>query len=261
MKKLIVLSAMLWMIGMNIATACGGSALVYDVKVYLKDGTNFKGCFEMVGDGPGCYLDQNNQNEYTNDSAVFELFKLKQQYQSYNTNDTRVAIYEEIHIVQPKPINKAFEKMYLPKLGVVEANKTRFLDSTEIDKMVFWEVNYSERDWTQELLVGPKKMITTLDSAQFWNVANIQYEPSEDGFGYKVSALGLGDEVNDDFYEGIFLVNYNDRNNNEELIRLAKLKFRSGWEGEGDDYMMSWAAMKKWFWKRGVLVMELYEGC
>jgi hypothetical protein len=72
MKKL-MLSAIITVLTSATLKADLGSCLVYHAAFYLRDGTNFKGCFEVSGYNNEAYLDDNGVNPFCNDKGVLAL--------------------------------------------------------------------------------------------------------------------------------------------------------------------------------------------
>jgi len=266
-----------------------GSCVYYQAKFYLKDGTSFNGGFEVVGyDGPS-YLGQENTNEFCNDAGVFKLFKRMQwEYGRWQIEDEETGekdanfgkfqVYKNLDYVTPIKRGKS-NRYYKPTYGFIKKGDIVYLDSTEIEKMVFWDATYTQREWlTAEIIVGSQGMLDTIKKEKYWNSIVLDLENSKSDF----LAYSLYESM-----WGYELINYNSKNNEEELKRLAKLKlsfladtrrFYDAFKkknGIDKHEIMSNRLRRKaeealgnklqnardWLWKRGVVIIRINGTC
>jgi len=240
-----------------------GSCVYYQAKFYLKDGTTFNGGFEVVGyDGPS-YLGEENTNEFCNDEGIFKLFKrMQRQYgQRYFDEEYidygKFSVFKNLNYVTPLNRGKS-NKYYNPTYGFITKGDIVYLDSTEIEKMVFWDATYTKRAWlTSEIIVGSEGKPDSLS-----------FSREETMWGYEI-------------------INYNSRNNEEELKRLANLKlsflvdtqrFYESFKkknGIAKNEIMNNHLRRKaeealakkiqnardWLWKRGILIIQINGTC
>lgn len=273
MKKLLLLTILFSLFSSQLK-ADFGSCVVYHAKFYLKNGTNFNACFEEWG--YDTYLDDNGSNQFCSDKGVFELFK-KQQHEYKNG---KVPVYKNLYYVQPRFLRKQAADQ-IPSYGFVTEEDLVLLDSNAISKMIFWKAEYSKRYWyTSEIIVGTLGMLDTLQNQQYWNSLVFATQDWEsDTIVYQDYGFIDGP------YGGFALYNYNAQINVAELKRLINLKFtvhadtflqefkRKYKIKETDEWTSTIQekyekfvstkikALKTWFWKRGVLVVEVNGTC
>lgn len=261
-----------------------GSCVYYQAKFYLKDGTTFNGGFEFAGYAGPSYLGQENTNEFCNDEGIFRLFKdMQRQYgQRYfeeaDANSGKFPIYKNFDYVTPIKRGKS-NRYYNPTYGFIIKGDIVYLDSTEIEKMVFWDANYTKREWlTSEIIVGSQGMLDTIKNEKYWNSIVLDLENS------KPDSLAFSSW---DSMWGYELINYNPKNNEQELRRLAKLKLSfladsrkfydsfKAKNGLAKSEMMSDSLRRKadkaladklqnvkdWLWKRGVVIIRINGTC
>lgn len=263
-----------------------GSCLVYEVKFYLKDGRVFNACFEVGGDSPGCFLDETGSNEFCNDAGVFELFKKIQKRRRSNYQHKggvqkiedygKVMVYKKLHYVSPKGMEK-YKTKNLWRYGFVLASDLVYLDSTDIEKTIFWQAKYSARNWlTSEIVIGSPGMLDSIQNLQYWNKLGVSlYTMASDSLFFS-----------DDVEWGYRMINYSSKNNVAELKRLARLKFSVGEEeiirerikrANGfspndivpkklnrqilNQIELEYQKKKNWFWKRGVMIVKVNGTC
>lgn len=273
MKKLLLLTILFPLFSSQLK-ADFGSCVVYYAKFYLKDGTVFNACFEEWG--YDTYLDNNNFNHYCSDKGVFEVFKKQQQVYS----NGKVPVYKNLHYVQPRFLRKQAAEN-IPSYGFVTEKDLVYLDSGAISRMIFWKAERSKRYWlTSEIIVGTLGMLDTLQNQRYWNSLVFATQDWEsDTIVYQ--DLGIVDGP----YPGFALYNYNAQINVAELKRLIHLKFtlhddvilqefkrkykikeQEEWTStiqmKYEKFVSSKIkALKTWFWKRGVLVVEVNGTC
>lgn len=282
----LIFSILLTAFSFSIAKADLGNALVYYAKFYLKDGSSFKGCFEVYSYDSDAYLDKNGTNEYCSDEGVFTLLKRIQNQGAHlrddggiqtETNYNKVPIYKTINYISPRSIKKS-ENLWEMVYGFVDLDDIVFLDTADIDKVIFWDAKPSERLWlTSEMVIGTKGMIDTVLHQQYWNSIVVDFEASsEDSLAFgKYGAMW-----------GYRLINYNPNNNIEELKRLANIKFRlimddRFWDNfrkeknlTGTDSMSPeqerydfeakqqyFQSIRLWFWKKGIVMIRVNGTC
>jgi hypothetical protein len=286
-KLLIVIITCLSMY--QLAKADLGNGLVYEAKYYLKDGSFFKGSIEILGDGNGSYINEDGTNQYTSDEGMMVLFKKIQKLDDtwYNrdcgslnsTTFNKVAVFKNIEEIVIKGLKHTNRSSYYESIyGFVNDTDIVYLDSNEIEKIIFWSVNEVKREWlTSEIVFAPEKMIETIQSQQYWNRLTMTDESNRD------SIIFMEDI---DAY-GIEMINYNSDNNIPELKRLALLKLTSRLDsetynkfllkkyGQIDDNLSldlknrllreyrkhHYHDLRKWFWKRGILILDVWGTC
>lgn len=288
MKKLsIIVLLVSYLIG-NVS-ADMGSCVVYYAKFYLKDGTQFKGCFEIAGFDEAAVVDSNGLNKFCTDEAVFELLKRIQRNGCADCiNDGgiqqqedfgKIAIYKNLRYIQPKPLYKKNQPYYFfPTYGFVTEEDIVYVDSSEIEKTIFWEAKYSERDWLlSEIIVNDFSMVDSVNNLKYWTSIVVDLDASNpDSLVY----------TNSDAMWGFRLINYSSKNNIVELKRLAQLKLapiikkgfyekalaefghspnRNYSEEEEryfrEKYQQRIQRIKRWFWKRGIIMIKINGTC
>lgn len=256
-----------------------GSCVVYHAKFYLKNGEVFNACFEVFGYGEEAALNQNGTNPYCNDKGVFHLLKTKQRMHSdtkfstyqKHTDKGKIAVFKKFYYVQPRPIQK-IPSEYLPKYGLVTPSDIIFIDSNEISKLIFWDAEYTKREWlTSEIIVGTQGMADSINQQKYWNA--LETPPD-----------GLAGNYN--YYEGGYeFYNYNPQINMAEMKRLIRLKFSETQETAlqnfkrvhhisemqelplklqqlfEKEYIQKEEARKRWFWRKGILMVEVNGTC
>ena len=282
----LIFSILFTVFSLSFAKADLGNALVYYAKFYLNDGSSFKGCFEVNSYESDAYLDENGTNEYCNDKGVYNLLKKLQDQGNHfredggiqtEVNYNKIPIYKNIHSISPRSIKKS-ESQWELTYGFVDINDIVFLDTSDIDKIVFWEAKQSERLWlTSEMVIGTAGMIDTVVHQQYWNSIVVDFEASSE------DSLAFGK------YEAMWgyrLINYNPNNNVEELKRLANLKFHLRME---EDFLKRFRknqnlaetettsveqdrlafearqryfqSIRLWFWKKGIIMIRVNGTC
>jgi len=266
-----------------------GPCVLYQAKFYLKDGTNFNGCFEVYGHEGEAYLDSEGKNEFCNDKGMIKLFKNLQSNQYYTAlNDGgiqneadfgKVAIFKQIHYLNLK---KRFENPHyeLPYYGFIPKEEIVFLDSSEIEKIVFWDAQYSKRAWVgADFITCEKSSVETIKEEKYWNSITVGLDfIEEDSLIFGETDLGS--------MSGFQLFNYNEKINEAELIRLSKLKFSKlnhtqFWDDFYEEnplgqnsktnqninrlgqelYEKEVQKLVDWFWERKVLMVSVWQGC
>lgn len=288
MKKLLLLIIICFS-NAQWAKADYGNCIVYEAKFYLKDGTQFNGSIEVAGDGNMSYLNEDGYNEYTSDEGMFELFK-KIQNKSFNFQNSiggtfnpdhfnKVIVFKKIEEVLLSSMVKSNKiRYYNPLYGFVNEGDIVYLDSTDVDKIVFWKAKYVKRDWlTSELVLSPNSMIETIKSKQYWNRLSAFHHPETGQLNFSEQFLDWS----------IQMINYNPKVNIAELKRLAKLKLKDIYENEEignrmiEKYTLdlddktedmkrrivaecikrNFQEIREWFWERGILIVQIWGTC
>ena len=286
MRKAIVLCAI--MVTSNIVLQADlGSCLMYHAKFYLTSGEVFTGSFEVCGEGAFAVLGEDGKNEYCSDEGLMMLLKELQESDyfwgysfgfSIHENDLdNIPVVKNFYNIQPKGMNKRMD-FQLPLYGFVAREDLIMIDPADLDKVVFWDVEYAQRSWySSEVVIGNQKMIDTVLTERYWNLLYVD----DASFGLDTLTFSTSGIMS-----GYVLINYNARNNEEELKRLARLKFQSldinaylqkvkkeyGIEEHEpvtnevyDKFEVRWKqkiqGIKDWFWKRGILVVYVWSGC
>ena len=149
-----------------------GSCIVYQAKFYLKDGSTFNGCFEYSGYEKEAYFDRETEsrNEYCNDEGVFTLFKKlqKRMGESYQRrfpegpSVSYVEVYKNLEAIPLRSVggqNRSTFKGY----GFTAQKDIIMLDTSDIEKMVFWDATYTKREWlTSRIHISTKSMFKFL---------------------------------------------------------------------------------------------------
>lgn len=272
MKSIINIAAVFIFLIPSKVKADLGSCAIYHAKFYLKDGSIFNGCFQLMGYENEAYLDKNGRNSFCNDDGVLRAFKLTQKKLS-----NKVPVYKRLYTFHPKSIFKSNNLFDLPSYGFAIKDDTRKIDSSEISNIIFWKAEECKNDWlTSELVLGNQEMIDTLQNKKYWNDIY----------------LDLGGELSDTLVfdslgtmGGYHLINYSPRNNVEEIKRLAhlKLKFLAGDtytafkkrknipDNEDlskelkqlyyDELYKKIYEAKKWLWQKGILMIRVNGTC
>jgi len=188
-----------------------GSCVVYQAKFYLKDGSIFNGCFEHSG--YEVWLDEAGKNEYCSDEGVFTLFKMLQR----QTQKSYVRVYKNIEMIPLKSISRTSRTSY-SGYGFTALEDIMLLDSSEIEQLIFWKAEYTERDWlTSQIHKSTKGFMDTLRNKQFWNHTYLDLETdNRDTFLFSDKHPMYG----------YHLINYNPQINQKELQRLIRLKLK-----------------------------------
>lgn len=287
MKKLISLLLLIFIFQQS-ALADLGNCLTYYAKFYLTDGSFFNGSIEVGGDGHMSYLDENGQNEYTSDEGMMRLFKdiqiSKKEYE-FLGNDyaildpfTKVKIYKDLIELTPKGMSYLpTDRYYTPKFGFAHEENIIYLDSTDLDKIIFWEVKETNRWWlTSDIVYASVNMMKTLQNEQYWNRIVLT-------FGRTDSLI-----ITDGLYDlGLEMYNYNPKNNVSELKRLAQLKLYPLFDSDvrykivmdkynlvqadyppriwhfilNAHYEKHFRELQVWFWERGILILNTWDTC
>lgn len=273
MKKWLLLTVLFTLISFTLKADLG-SCVVYHAKFYLKNGAVFNGCFEFSGYFEEASLDENNTNRYCNDKGIFSLFKKKQR------ENGKVEVYKTLHYVHPRPLHKRRDEV-LPDYGFVLEKDKVVLDSSSISKMIFWSAEYSKRYWlTSEIIVGSVGMLDTIRQQRCWNRLVFSTENWEtDSFDFQEHGYIDGP------YGGFALYNYNPQINVAEMKRLVSLKFSINYEAVSQGFKrkhkikdgQEWPpelqrlheeevarklrSVKKWFWKKGILMVAINGTC
>ncbi len=266
-----------------------GSCLVYEAKFYLKDGSFFNGHIEVAGYGEMSYLDENGSNKYCSDTGMMALIKDLQGNQnillsrdggSQNIQDfDKLTVYKGIEEISPNPL-KLNRRPYWSRntLGFIDKDDIIFLDSTEVDKIIFWNARYAKRNWIYyELIPAPKSMVETVRTQQYWNNLSIAKNPDTHILEYS-----------EEFLEwGIEMINYNPKVNTIELKRLANLKLKAlfDWDkiesklakqydvdskeypNNGRSRLLSeyrekhFQEIREWFWEKKILIVQVWGSC
>ena len=286
MRKAIVLCAIMFTSAV-VLQADLGTCLMYHAKFYLNNGEVFNGSFEVCGEGEFVFLGEDGKNEFCNDEGLMELLNglHKSDYFwgfspgfSISENDLdKIPVVKNFYNVQPKGMNKQMDRE-LPVFGFVAKKDLIMLDPADLDKVVFWDVEYVQRSWDfSEVVIGSQGMIDTVLTERYWNLIYL------DDVSFDLDTLRFSDSG---IMSGYILINYNARNNVEELKRLARLKFQSlkinafmqevkkdhgigEYEPVSDEvyeiFEVRWKqkiqGIKDWFWKRGVVVAYVWTGC
>jgi hypothetical protein len=263
-------SAMLLALFFQYAKADLGSCVVYYAKFHLKNGIFFNGCFEYPGYDEAARLDSNNRNTFCHDKGVFQVFK------TLAKNEGAVTVYKNLHYVQVRPMRKKQEEMAL--FGFVESGDVMYIDSAQVSKIFFLKAEYSKRWWlTAELIIGSKGMLDTLKNQRYRN--HLLF--SNEGLSPQADTI-REDAWIDGPYTGYILYNYNAKINKAELKRLILSKvpqeniydrFNQYWnkkENMGNQSRIvdfqrfadrEGIKLRKWFWKRGILVVRINGTC
>lgn len=262
-----------------------GSCVVYSAKFYLKDGTIFKGHFECMGDG----VEASIGNEYCNDEGLLKLIK-KVHRQAWYRGVTggqmkkedwnKFVVYKEYQTLSAQPLktNRDYPEIF----GFVNMEDIVFVDTAAIERVVFWDVQYTERAWlTSEIIVGNKQMEEVLAQQKYWNDITIDFDGGND-------TLVIYENATEAMW-GYRMINYSEKNNVAELKRLAKLKMRRMNDPQVSDkiamrfglnrfiedpiernYLQRLAdeaikrhqqSIKQWFWEKGILIIEINGTC
>lgn len=259
-----------------------GSCLVYQAKFYLKDGTIVKGGFEAHGYDSFSGLDANGTNAYCSDAGMLKLIKILQRRGYDNSGDGggqkkkdlgRVPVYKNLYYAEPRPFGKR-TNIDPDIYGFSTAADIVFIDSNDISKVIFWSVAYTRRGWLgSELIIGTRGMIDTVENQRFWNSIVVTLDTDSLIFS-------------EDAEWGYRLINYNSRNNVEELKRLARSQFtpqleRKVWQEFRRQHRLpdnmamtmemqalgiemlerKMQQIRMWFWKRGILMVKINGNC
>lgn len=254
-----------------------GSCVLYRAKFYLKNGDSFKGCFEISGYDDNATLDENGTNRYCNNKGVSQLLKMKQRL-GYDHDVSvlregkdahKTIVFKNLYYVRPTPRRKTTNTR-LSTYGLVEPSDIVFIDSNDISKVIFWDAEYTKREWlTSEIIVGSKAMVDSIHQQKYWN----SFEPSEAALDFEY------DNTNYCFY------NYNAQINEAELMRLIHLKFSVTDEEalqrfKSKHHIKATANLppklqrlfykeqaqkqqerRRWFWQKGVLILKVRRTC
>lgn len=284
MKNLLLLSFFLPLFPSQLK-ADMGSCVVYYAQFYLKNGTDFEGCFEIAGYGEGTGLNDQGYNQYCSHKGVFDLLKIRQQElnEFYGISaveqdgNAGIAIYKRLEYVNPRARNQKPDTDS-PNLGFVVSTDIVYLHPGDISKIIFKHAENSKREWvTSELIIGPPGMLDTIRHKKYWNSL---YADLKSGESFVVDF-----ETDENVPVGYALYNYNPNINVAELKRLVLLKFpgelgafhdtfikknhlekvfswppRLRWEyDEGIEQRMR--ALKQWFWEKGIVILSVNGTC
>lgn len=268
-----------------------GSCVVYQAKFYLKNGNTFNACFESRGYDKGSYLNDHHTNEFCNDEGVFQLLKYLQKNKRYSYSKDafvqqkadykKMVVFKKLETLVPQKRTKDAHYLHW-QYGFVAKEDIIFVDSTEIEKMVFWSATYAKRRWLEsEILVCSKELINTITEQKYWNEIYVTVNQKD--------TLNFSKSPNSMLMEGYHLINYSPNNNVQELQRLARLKLsfltnekqRQFWEkfrkkyGSPIDRIMKKKLERKghemierkvqnakeWLWKRGIVAIRVNGTC
>lgn len=277
MKKLLF-SITLTLISLTGLLACGGEAVRYNAKFYLKDGSSFKGSFIVYGYHEATMLDEANTNDYCYDAGLRELLTLLYEDQAWGSNldeQGRIPVYKSLDYLQPKPLRGT--DAFLPIYGFVDQSQIVYLNPEELTQVIFWNAESLDYHWmSSELVTTATDMALKVQEDRYWNSTILDLEEStEDSLIFN----------NDDALWGYRLINYNEGINIAELKRLARVKNLQNFEdkfwtqyrrelGIADGGLSAAQArigqarlkvefqkIRAWFWERNVLVVEVFSGC
>ena len=271
------------------AKADFGNCVIYEGKFYMKNGQVFKGCLTYIGEGEDSILGEDGLNEYCSDKGMLELLKkIQSEGNFWNWEDGgmqgpddygKVAIYKEIKDFSLKAMQNVQQTQTAEAVyGFVDEDEILFVDSSDVERIVFQEAYYSDRWWlTTELVVGQSEMMKTIQDQQYWNRLTVDLETGDDTLGFS----------NEWPIWGIEMINYNAKVNVAELKRLAQLKFehltdwkqmeahvieKYGIDNSGEDqYSINrcveegreryFQELREWFWERGILIIQVWGNC
>lgn len=262
-----------------------GNCVLYEAKYYLKDGSSFKGIIEVKGEGLASYLSEQGSNKYTSDQGMWQLLKEITKRNNYIYIDDggvkpiedygKITFYKSMYELPIKALRKQANRNYTPVYGIVPKNDLVFIDLDEIEQIIFWEARYSKREWlTSEVVIADRDMIQTITNKRYWNALTVTFQNN---------VL----HVQNQLMPGLQMINYNSSINNEELKRLATLKFSSfylsqnqfqfivdyyhleknnldhqSWDNLVYSYRRRyWQKLRDWFWKRNVLIIDVWDTC
>ncbi len=240
------------------------SCVVYHTKFYLKNGAVFNGCFVVCTEYEEA---ERNKNLYNN-AGIFTIFKREEQELK-----SAVTVYKNIHYAYLRPIHKRSNEDPEKYVWVIPADIV-LLDSKHILKMVFQK---AQPPWTASgMIEGTKDMLDTIQHRKYWNSL---FFSSNNPDQYTLSYENFGPDG------GYALYNYNAHINMAELKRLARLKFPINreqflkylstknkvkigetWTPEVERIYRAARLekimfLRKWFWKKGILLVEIQGSC
>ncbi len=202
---------LLFVIASSIYADAGGCSIYY-AKFYLKDGSIFNGCFYSQGYAASAYESEeySGKSNFSSDAGVLDAFKDVQKWSRLDF----VSVYKEIFYVQPKlKFRKDMEEEH-PIYAITISEDTKYIKTKNIQQLIFWKVESCKKEEESWVTTGQNGMIDTLDNETYWN--ELFFAPF-----YLPDSLGTHG-----FCEGFLLLNYSERNNIDELKRIAKLKFQ-----------------------------------
>ena len=199
-----------------------GACVVYQAKFYLKDGRVFNGCFEHAG--YETWLDEEGKNEFCSDEGVFTLFKQLQRqrargHQNSESNDQKwpLTIYKSLEAIPLRSVSGK-KRSTFQGYGFTTMTDIVLVDSSEIEQLIFWKAEYTEREWlTSQIHKSTKGFMDTLRNKQFWNHTYLDMETDgKDTFLFS----------DEHPMYGYHFINYNHQINTKELQRLIRLKLK-----------------------------------
>ena len=275
MKKKSLIVLFLLLVSLS-AYADGATCLVYHANFHLKNGKNVKGLFRVFSYGDKAMLDDQGTNPYCNDEGVTMLFKeqcgitYEQVFYPHSA-----FVFKKISVVQPVG---TIMDCYLPAYDFVLVSDVVIVDSNMVKKITFIKVEGYKNGiyFGHSLLIQTNKIKRTIEKERYFNTTFF-YE-WEDGDTLVFNQQKIG--------SGAYFYNYNKNISIDELQQLVRTKYVTKWEDEfskefakknniKDCYnwppdllekfdrekLKKETELKKYFWKKGILVIESYIGC
>ena len=266
-----------------------GNCLIYQAKFYLKDGSVFKASFEVISEDNTAYLDENGKNPYTSDEGIMKLIELLISY-DYLRNDplaiqlnqdlsNKIMVYKNLDELELVKMGEKYKtNTYNTIFGFVQKGNIALIDTSEIEKVIFWDAKSSKREWlTSQLVITSASMIQTVKHQQYWTRLKMTGHPEKDSIVF----------IEDNITGGYDLINYNSRINKKELIRLAEMKLKPIWHDDYSDFIIQKYNLNKsqfdshnlwsetfymcrqkhfqeicdWFAQRKILIVSTWETC
>ncbi len=277
MKKKSLILLFLLLVSLS-AYAEFGSGIIYYANFHLKNGTVFSGGFGVRSETDKAYLDNDGTNRYCNDEGVTMLFKEQcGTYFEHVSYPHSAFVFKKISIVQPIP-SGVIEGCDFKVYNFILKSDIVILDSNDVQKITFSKVDKYESGiyFGGDVVIGANTIKRTIEKERYFNTAFF-YE-WEDGDTLVFNQQKIG--------SGAYFYNYNKNISIDELQQLVRTKYVTKWEDEFSkefakkhnikDYY-NWppdllekfdreklkkeTELKKYFWKKGILVIESYIGC